>query len=143
LLVPHVININRAKFEVSSLTRSLVVYMHAKFHVFSFTRSEDMEGVPFRRYRGFKSTSSEPIAAAIDLFFHFFVASVIKIRAKFAGSSNSHSRDMMGVSKFKIVGNMTPSRPRSGVSFTAHFDLILHFFVSAPCGLYACQICSF
>ena len=97
--------------------------------------SGDMEGSKVRQV----NLSPPPLI----YFFIFFVASVIKIRAKFAGSSNSHSRDMMGVSKFKIVGNMTPSRPRSGVSFTAHFDLILHFFVSAPCGLYACQICSF
>jgi len=34
---------------------------------------------------------------------------------------------MMRVSKFKIVGNMTLSRPSSGVLFPAHFDLILHF----------------
>jgi len=36
--------------------------------------------------------------------------------------------------KIQKVGHVTPSRP---------FDLILHFFVSAPRGLYASQICSF
>jgi len=49
----------------------------------------------------------------------------------------------MGSQKFKIVGNMTPSRHRSGVPFPANCDVILHFIVSAPCGLYAWQICSF
>ena len=74
-LVPHVTNINRAIFEVSSFPRSRVVYMHAKFQVFSFTRSRDMEKVTLRRsgeFSKYQSTSREPISTFFDLFFSFF-----------------------------------------------------------------------
>jgi len=42
-----------------------------------------------------------PSPPPLTYFFSFFVASVINIPAKFEGSSNSHSRDMMGSQNLK------------------------------------------
>jgi len=74
-----------------------VVYIHAKFEVSSFNRSQNMQ-----RVQKFKRKSRVPFPTPFDLILHFLDSVPrIVLHAKFEVSSFNRSRNMEGVTKFQ------------------------------------------
>ena len=79
------------------LVELLVVILHTKFEVSSFSRYRDIEGVP-----KFNSGSRDPEHAPFIPNFAFLVELLVVIlHTKFEASSFSRYRDIEGVPKFK------------------------------------------